>query len=348
MVAHRTLTPFVRVQILHPLPLGAEFALLRCIFLHNRHLSFQSATCFAGFAFFHANISIYHSNCTRFVPFDLQIKIRCCINNCHCKLTPLSAILAGTATTLCLDGADYVWSSSGILPDYYITKDAPKAGVWKTRRENLREVFSYMQIGGDVFLLANQNRRTLTYFNRRKCFMKVLVFTGSPHENGITAALADEFCRGAEEAGHELMRFDTAKLDIHPCKGCFTCHTDGGECVYQDDMKYIWPHLLSADVIALVTPLYYFGMTAQLKTAVDRFFPVNEQLKALPKKACLIAACGNQNQWIAEGLQASYTAMCRHLDLEDVGRVISFACRDTADLASGGYLDAARTLGLNV
>ena len=178
--------------------------------------------------------------------------------------------------------------------------------------------------------------------------MRVFVLTGSPHENGNTAMLADEFCNGATEAGHELVRFDAAKLDIKPCKGCYTCHTEGGQCVYQDDMALIWPHLLSADVIALVTPLYYFGMTAQLKTAVDRFFPVNEQLKTLPKKACLIAACGNQNQWIAEGLHASFTAMCRHLDLEDVGRVVSFACKDRADLQSGGYLDAARKLGLEL
>ena len=178
--------------------------------------------------------------------------------------------------------------------------------------------------------------------------MKILVLTGSPHENGISAALADEFCRGAVDAGHETVRFDTTKLDIHPCKGCFTCHTENGECVYQDDMRFIWPNLLSCDVIALVTPLYYFSMTSQLKTALDRFFPVNEQLKVLPKKACLIATCGNQNQWIADGLKASFTAMCRHLDLEDAGRVISFACRDRDDLQSGGYLDAARKLGLEL
>ena len=176
--------------------------------------------------------------------------------------------------------------------------------------------------------------------------MNILLLKGSPHENGNSAALADEFCLGAAEAGHEVVVFDTAKMNIAPCRGCYTCHVENkNECVTDDDMRRIIPHLLSADVIALVTPLYYFGMTAQLKTAVDRFFPVNEQLKILPKKICLLATCANKNEWIAEGLHASYTAMCRHLDFEDIGRVVTFACMDRGDLKAAGYLEAARKLG---
>ena len=178
--------------------------------------------------------------------------------------------------------------------------------------------------------------------------MKVLVLTGSPHEAGLSAALADAFCRGAEEAGHEIIRFDTAKMDIKPCLGCFSCHR-GGTCPNAgDDMRHILPHLLSADVIALVTPLYYFSFTAQLKTAIDRFFPVNEALKELPKKACLLATCGNKNEWIADGLRANYAAMCRHLALDDAGQVLTFACRNSADLEEKGYLAAARQLGIGL
>ena len=176
--------------------------------------------------------------------------------------------------------------------------------------------------------------------------MNVLVLTGSPHKDGNSAALADEFCLGAAASGHEITRIDAAKLNVSPCRGCYICHIEGkNECVQQDDMNGVLPHLIYADVIALVTPLYYFGMTAQLKTAVDRFFPVNELLKEMPKKICLLATCGNKNEWIAEGLHASYTAMCRHLDLEDVGRVVTFGCRDKADLEAAGYLDAVRQLG---
>ena len=47
--------------------------------------------------------------------------------------------------------------------------------------------------------------------------MKVLVITGSPHKNGTTAALAEQFIAGAKAAGHEVTRFDAAFKQVHPC-----------------------------------------------------------------------------------------------------------------------------------
>ena len=49
---------------------------------------------------------------------------------------------------------------------------------------------------------------------------------------------------GAKEAGHQITRFETAELDIHPCKGCGTCRENNGKCVYEDDMNQIYPHLI--------------------------------------------------------------------------------------------------------
>ena len=50
--------------------------------------------------------------------------------------------------------------------------------------------------------------------------MKILVLTGSPRKNGNSNTLADFFIRGAEEAGHEVIRFDAASSDVHPCIAC--------------------------------------------------------------------------------------------------------------------------------
>lgn len=47
--------------------------------------------------------------------------------------------------------------------------------------------------------------------------MKILMITGSAHKNGTTAMLASEFIKGAEEAGHEVYRFDAAFKNVHPC-----------------------------------------------------------------------------------------------------------------------------------
>ena len=85
--------------------------------------------------------------------------------------------------------------------------------------------------------------------------MKVLVITGSAHKNGTTAYLAQKFIEGATEAGHVVFRFDAAFKNVHPCIACEKCHRTGS-CAFQDDMNELNPHLLEADVIVLVSPIY--------------------------------------------------------------------------------------------
>lgn len=84
--------------------------------------------------------------------------------------------------------------------------------------------------------------------------------------------LADRFVSGAQSAGHEVFVFDAANSDTHPCRGCDRCGMDG-ECVWNDDIeKILMPKMLEADLLVLTTPLYYYGMSAQLKVIVDRFY----------------------------------------------------------------------------
>ena len=73
--------------------------------------------------------------------------------------------------------------------------------------------------------------------------MKILVLTGSPHRHGSTDLLANEFIRGAEEAGHEVTRFDAAFSTIRPCLGCDGCR-ESGVCVQKDDMAAVLDALL--------------------------------------------------------------------------------------------------------
>jgi multimeric flavodoxin WrbA len=110
--------------------------------------------------------------------------------------------------------------------------------------------------------------------------MKILVFTGSPHKQGTTALLADEFIRGAQENGNEISRFDAALEDIHPCIGCLKCEYGKNPCVFDDAIKKLEPLLLESDIIVFVTPIYYYGFSAQIKTAIDRFqFQFKERKK---------------------------------------------------------------------
>lgn len=100
--------------------------------------------------------------------------------------------------------------------------------------------------------------------------MKIVVLEGSPNKHGSSNMLADEFIRGAKKAGHSVEIIDVAHANIQPCTGCIHCGYEG-PCSQHDDVDIIRQQILSADMIVFVTPLYYYGMSAQLKTMIDRF-----------------------------------------------------------------------------
>ena len=109
--------------------------------------------------------------------------------------------------------------------------------------------------------------------------MKILVMESSPHKHGSSNLLAAEFIRGATEAGHQTQVFDVARSDLRPCLGCDACGMSGS-CVQKDGMEELRRRILASDMVVFVTPLYYFGMSAQLKTAIDRFYSFNDELSA--------------------------------------------------------------------
>ena len=92
--------------------------------------------------------------------------------------------------------------------------------------------------------------------------MKIVVLCGSPHKAGTSALLADKFIEGAQAAGHEVFRFNAAFEDINPCRGCDACGMNG-PCVIQDAISAkLIQKLVDCDMVALVTPLYYYGFSA--------------------------------------------------------------------------------------
>ena len=105
--------------------------------------------------------------------------------------------------------------------------------------------------------------------------MKIVLITGSPRRGGNTNHMADQFTKGAQEAGHEVFRFDAASRNVKPCLGCNHCGMDG-PCVYKDDFTTILrPRLEEADMVVFCSPMYYYGFSAQIKTVIDRFYAIN-------------------------------------------------------------------------
>lgn len=174
--------------------------------------------------------------------------------------------------------------------------------------------------------------------------MKVLVITGSPHKSGTTAALTDEFIKGAKEAGHEVNRFDASFKNVHPCIACEVCHTKNDGCAFKDDMQEVNPLLITADVVAFVTPIYYYDLNAQLKAVIDRFY-ANDKALHNNKKMVYITAMADNTENSANGLKATFEGMANFLEWEIAGSVVAVDCMDKSALEKTDYLKQAFELG---
>ena len=151
--------------------------------------------------------------------------------------------------------------------------------------------------------------------------MKIIILEGSPNRKGSSNLLADCFKQGAEEAGHTVEIIDAAHADIHPCTGCIHCGYEG-PCVQKDEMDRIRPKILEADMLVFATPLYYYGMSAQLKVLIDRFCAFNSSVQRRHMKSALLAAAWNSDDWTFEALESHYKTLVRYLNLTDMGMVL--------------------------
>ena len=106
--------------------------------------------------------------------------------------------------------------------------------------------------------------------------MKIAILNGSP-KIGNTAAMVNAFAEGAKEAGHEVEILHVGKMKINGCLACEYCHGKGeGKCVQKDDMEQVMPAYKDADMVVYASPIYYFGMTAQLSAAIQRVYAIGQ------------------------------------------------------------------------
>ena len=174
--------------------------------------------------------------------------------------------------------------------------------------------------------------------------MKILVLQGSPNTNGSTAMLSREFAAGAREAGHDVDIVDLAALDIAPCTGCVACGY-GGPCALYDDFDELREQILASDMLVFATPLYYYGMTAQLKAVVDRFCSANPRISGKRLKSALLAVAWNDDSWTFDALEAHYDTLVRYLNLRDCGRVLGGGCGTPSMTKRSGFPEQAKILG---
>lgn len=177
--------------------------------------------------------------------------------------------------------------------------------------------------------------------------MKIVVLIGSPRRNGNTNYLADRFIAGAQEKGHEVFRFDCAAHKVNGCIACNRCGMDG-DCVLKDDFSIVRPHLIEADMVVFVTPMYYFGFSAQIKSVIDRFYAINGRIKGAPKKTAFLMAYANTGEKDAEAMRVHYQILADYLGWTDMGSVIAPGVWTAGSIRNTKYGDEAYRLGRNL
>ncbi|MDM8516189.1 NAD(P)H-dependent oxidoreductase [Desulfobacterales bacterium HSG16] len=101
--------------------------------------------------------------------------------------------------------------------------------------------------------------------------MLVLGLQGSPRKGGNTSNLLTTFLKEAEKTGAQTRVIEVAQKNITPCRGCGYCEKKGFCIIDDDDMSAeIYPLLRKADIIVAATPIFFYGVTGQLKILIDR------------------------------------------------------------------------------
>ncbi len=99
--------------------------------------------------------------------------------------------------------------------------------------------------------------------------MRVLGVYGSPRRDGNTDLLLNQFLKGANESGHKIERIYVRELKILPCLACGECEKTG-RCIISDDMDIIYKAFINTECLVLTSPIYFYSVTAQIKTLIDR------------------------------------------------------------------------------
>lgn len=102
---------------------------------------------------------------------------------------------------------------------------------------------------------------------------KVLVITTSLRAKSNSDILAERLIAGAKDADHDVELVCLKGKKIGFCIGCLACQKTQ-KCVINDDAVEIAEKVKNADTLVFATPIYYYEMSGQMKTLLDRLNPL--------------------------------------------------------------------------
>jgi len=159
----------------------------------------------------------------------------------------------------------------------------------------------------------------------------ILVIATSLRNGGNSDILADELIRGAKDNGSNVEKISLAGKTIGFCKGCLVCQKTQ-QCVMKDDAEKIAQKVKNADTIVFATPIYYYEMSGQMKTLLDRLNPLFSSDYTF-REIYMIATAADENResvdvavkglegWISCFNKAKLAGVIRGVGVTDIGDI---------------------------
>jgi len=162
---------------------------------------------------------------------------------------------------------------------------------------------------------------------------KIVVLSGSPRRGGNTEMLVQAFIDGIDKQKNSVDVISVADVKVNGCTGCNACYgNDSHECVHKDGMQDIYGKLSDAEIIVIATPIYFYGISAQLKCIVDRLHnPVRNTFKV--KKLVLLMVCADTVPAVFDSTTAMYRSVLSYFSLQDGGIIKTAGVKDKGDIA---------------
>ena len=176
--------------------------------------------------------------------------------------------------------------------------------------------------------------------------MNILIINGSPRKGGNTELLAEAFAKGASANNHvEIV--SVRDYIVNPCLGCNACFKSNGICAQKDDMTILYEKMSQADMLVIASPVYFYGISAQLKAVIDRFHnPIRDSFNI--KKMVLLLVGAASLPELFDAILTEYNLCLNFFKLEDAGHVLVRKVNNKGDIKNTDALNEAYRLGCSI
>lgn len=177
--------------------------------------------------------------------------------------------------------------------------------------------------------------------------MKILILSGSPRKSGNTDLLVEAFTKGAS-VKHDVEVVPVHDYRVNPCIGCNGCFKNKEHvCCQNDDMQMVYEKMAEVDMLVIASPVYFYGISSQLKAVIDRCHnPIRDSF-GIKKIALLLVGAATLPE-LFDSILVQYQLCLNFFHLEDAGHVLVRGVKDKGDIRNTDALKKAFELGLTV